>query len=882
MSGVSGYRRWLKVGWALAYLVFLAAAVEAVVRWSRLDWRNLGPLLYYQGSLPGLHQPSADKELLFEMRPDARAVERELTFTTNRLGLRDPQRSARKPRGVKRIVFLGGSTTFGGAVNDDETYPAKLERLLNRGQGPRVEVWNAGVSAYVLSQEVELAKRIVAAYEPDALVFQYYNSGRRAFLKGVDPSPYFEENPDLYAENLPFLPFGLRCLGPVRRSAFLRASLAALNRTGWFPRNNPRFADERLNMGRFTEFFSRRTVPVLVMPVVKDIGPSFGPKEVPLMRLFSRKNLPPVPYAEYFLVHPPACVHDWYAQVLARELPRLIPEVVGPAVAMAPAQTCRVDLADAAQRRPTHPEPLGFTLGTLEALAHAHPKDAGVWLARADAARLAGDHRLALECLGRALPLRPHDPEFLEKAVEICSGPAGRGEMPAECGEALRQSLRLTKSSPQDPLPWVLAAELAARAGDGALARRSLARARALGGGARLKVRMARRYDDLREPQLASTLWREAAAGLWDAAVALSCAERAQGIGNRRLALRCLERAEQVGRGPGMRLSQDELRRIVAAYRALGESGRALPAQEDLSRSEPERVLFLLDYAEAAAAAGRRDAALERLDRAQRLRPSRDELRRIAAAYRALGEDGRALPLLESLSLLEPEQASSQVEYAVAAAAAGRRDAALERLDRAQRLKPSQDELRRIASAYRTLGERARALAIHEGLVRRRPDQALARVDHAEAAAEAGRREAALASLAKAEGLRPTKEEKHRIARAYQALGESGRGLPLLRALTSEHPLEPALWSDLGVCAHLSGSVPDAITSYRKALDLDPGYLPAAASLGSLLSRLGKRAEALRVYERALGRPSPQRWPDLRARIESELRNLRPFNPTPG
>src|SRR5438045_8089957 len=50
--------------------------------------------------------------------------------TTNRWGMRGRDVSQQKPAGTKRILILGDSYTFGLYVNDDETYPAVLERLL--------------------------------------------------------------------------------------------------------------------------------------------------------------------------------------------------------------------------------------------------------------------------------------------------------------------------------------------------------------------------------------------------------------------------------------------------------------------------------------------------------------------------------------------------------------------------------------------------------------------------------------------------------------------------------------------------------------------------------------------------------------------------------
>jgi hypothetical protein len=65
--------------------------------------------------------------------------------TTNSRGFRGTAEFGRKREGTYRVIALGDSWTYGVVVNDHETYPAQLERLLNeKGSGPRGEVLNLG------------------------------------------------------------------------------------------------------------------------------------------------------------------------------------------------------------------------------------------------------------------------------------------------------------------------------------------------------------------------------------------------------------------------------------------------------------------------------------------------------------------------------------------------------------------------------------------------------------------------------------------------------------------------------------------------------------------------------------------------------------------
>ena len=91
----------------------------------------------------------------------------------NRHGLRGPDFELPKPEGEFRIVCIGGSTTFEG-VSNDLTYPATLERLLQKRLNTnRIRVINAGISG--LTTEGELQKLpFVLSLQPDLVI--HYNA----------------------------------------------------------------------------------------------------------------------------------------------------------------------------------------------------------------------------------------------------------------------------------------------------------------------------------------------------------------------------------------------------------------------------------------------------------------------------------------------------------------------------------------------------------------------------------------------------------------------------------------------------------------------------------------------------------------------------------
>jgi lysophospholipase L1-like esterase len=92
---------------------------------------------------------------------------------------RSRQPIAREPRpGTLRIAMLGDSSTFGFGSEDDETYPAALERVLNARSEtaglPPVEVLNAGVIGTGTGEQVLLFDFWVKQFRPSVVVLSVY------------------------------------------------------------------------------------------------------------------------------------------------------------------------------------------------------------------------------------------------------------------------------------------------------------------------------------------------------------------------------------------------------------------------------------------------------------------------------------------------------------------------------------------------------------------------------------------------------------------------------------------------------------------------------------------------------------------------------------
>lgn len=114
------------------------------------------------------------------LEPEQRAAEvphpeeqRSFRLSTDARGLRAPLHELEKPAGKWRIMALGCSTTLGWGVDDEQSYPARLEARARAAGSPDVEVINAGQPGYTSFQGLWLWDDRLAAYDPDVVLIGY-------------------------------------------------------------------------------------------------------------------------------------------------------------------------------------------------------------------------------------------------------------------------------------------------------------------------------------------------------------------------------------------------------------------------------------------------------------------------------------------------------------------------------------------------------------------------------------------------------------------------------------------------------------------------------------------------------------------------------------
>jgi hypothetical protein len=111
-----------------------------------------------------------DRELGWIPAPNLRDVKLSgARINTNSASMRGAREFAREPGAAPRVVAVGDSYTFGQCVDDAQTFPAQLERLM-----PGSEVLNLGVMGYGHDQALLRLRRDGLPYRPDVVVLGFH------------------------------------------------------------------------------------------------------------------------------------------------------------------------------------------------------------------------------------------------------------------------------------------------------------------------------------------------------------------------------------------------------------------------------------------------------------------------------------------------------------------------------------------------------------------------------------------------------------------------------------------------------------------------------------------------------------------------------------
>jgi len=160
-------------------------------RQQRMEWKS------------PLYELLAGSPREYRLLPGAHAVEvipeaeppYQWSYRINAWGFRGREISEAKPPGVRRVVFLGDSYTFGWGVDDPEVFPERISEILTAGQQHRLEGLNLGVPGYNTVQEAECLRSEAGRFGPDLVVLSYVmNDAEPQRTVPADPRILFRES----------------------------------------------------------------------------------------------------------------------------------------------------------------------------------------------------------------------------------------------------------------------------------------------------------------------------------------------------------------------------------------------------------------------------------------------------------------------------------------------------------------------------------------------------------------------------------------------------------------------------------------------------------------------------------------------------------------
>jgi lysophospholipase L1-like esterase len=210
---------------AVCLIAALAALLTAEGALRFVNWRRWGSLTSRPRSLdssagdrfaprPGLYGEMVQSD--FASDPP-----RVVTFQINRYGLRGLLPALPRPAGLKRVICIGGSSTFASTVSDGEDFPAQLGRLL----APRVEVLNAGRPGSTTFRDHAYLRDRLLQMQPSAiLLYEGFND----MWRGVRQSAGDQKDYGLVAADLLPVPDALDLGEPSRNPRFVSFLTATL------------------------------------------------------------------------------------------------------------------------------------------------------------------------------------------------------------------------------------------------------------------------------------------------------------------------------------------------------------------------------------------------------------------------------------------------------------------------------------------------------------------------------------------------------------------------------------------------------------------------------------------------------------------------------
>jgi len=274
---------------------------------------------------------------------------------------------------------------------------------------------------------------------------------------------------------------------------------------------------------------------------------------------------------------------------------------------------------------------------------------------------------------------------------------------------------------------------------------------------------------------------------------------------------------------------------LGTAQRSAGDLPAATAVFAQLATAQPDAAPIQFELGRVLAAQGRDSEALAALQRAVELAPDlAPAWAELAALYAARGDTGACDQAYARFTrLAPPEQHLGEALRALAR----HRLAAAEALLRARLARAPQDTaaLRLLAGIAAEREDYVEAEALLGQCLRLTPGYSHARFDLARILHSQQKAEPMLPLLERLLALEPQNlHYRTLLADAYNVLGQNEQALQILAALLAELPDNEWVWLYYGHSLRTAGQAQEAITSYRRAIQIRPGFGQAWFSLGNL------------------------------------------------
>ena len=161
----------------------------------------------------------------------------------NELGFRGKAIELEKKEGQIRIVFLGGSETFGLFERNRKEWPAQPGKMIH-DKFPRAEVINAAVTGLKPSQRKEYVKRYILPLKPDILILHHHRFSIfvRNQMRGISDTK--QAKADMRTTRSP--------------GELFKAHMWYISKSPWGQRYLPRFLFKRVAMRKILRKIKKR------------------------------------------------------------------------------------------------------------------------------------------------------------------------------------------------------------------------------------------------------------------------------------------------------------------------------------------------------------------------------------------------------------------------------------------------------------------------------------------------------------------------------------------------------------------------------------------------------------------------------------------------